>query len=196
MKTLSLIFSIFVVGNALSQDCPSAGVSTNPVAPFDPFFLNNVINPVNQSQPFTINPFLNGFDWGEITGADFKTIGIDLCTYWEFDNSIALANPGDPCPLYYPMIGFMSDGMPTQFNYLKQPQDNALITDRDYHWEDGWELLYLGIGYYPNGHPLEQAPSNAPLRRIYLLRCVRTLLRRSVAILRHSIKLTNLTHKL
>jgi hypothetical protein len=151
MKTVSFISLLFLVGNALGQDCPPAGISTNPTAPVDPFFLNNVINPVNPSQPFTINPFLNGFDWGKIAGADFKTIGIDLCTYWEFDNSIVLANPGDPCPRYYPMVGFMSDAMPTQFNYLKQPQDNAFITHRDYHWEDGWELLWMNLGYLPDG---------------------------------------------
>ncbi len=142
---------VSVLAAAYGQPCPPAGISTNPNAPLDPFLLNNIVNLSDPEQPFTINPFLNAFNWGEIAGADFKTIGIDLCTYWEFDNSIVLANPGDPCPLYYPMISFMSDDMPSQFNYLKEPQTNAFITDRDYHWEDGWELLWMNLGYLPDG---------------------------------------------
>jgi len=72
---------------AFGQPCNPAGISTN---------NNSPVDPSNPSAPFTINPFLNDFDWGEIAGADFKTIGIDLCTYWEFDNNIVLGNPSDP----------------------------------------------------------------------------------------------------
>ena len=153
MKKLYSLFFLLVVAMTavLGQPCTPAGISTNPNAPVDPFLLNNLVNPSNPSQSFTNNPFLNTFNWGEIAGADFKTIGIDLCTYWEFDNTIVLADPGDPCPLYYPMTSFMSDGMPSQFNYLKEPQANGLITDRDYHWEDGWELLWMNLGYLPDG---------------------------------------------
>lgn len=153
MKRFSLYSLLMLAATAglHGQPCTPTGISTNPVAPVDTFLLNNLINPANPSVPFSINPFLNTFDWGEIAGADFKTIGIDLCTYWEFDNSIVLANPSDPCPLYYPMISFLSDGMPSQFNYLKEPQANGLITDRDYHWEDGWELLWMNLGYLPDG---------------------------------------------
>jgi len=148
---LSLIFLLLISTPQIAQNCLPAGISTNPAAPLDPFFLNNVINPTDPGTPFTLNPFLNTFDWGEIAGADFKTIGIDLCVYWEFDNSIVLADPNDPCPLMYPMLGYMSDGMPTQFDYLKEPGVNGLITDRDYHWEDGWELLWMNLGYLPDG---------------------------------------------
>ena len=42
----------------------------NPDAPLDPFLLNIIVNPANPNQPFTINPFLNTFDWGEIAGAE------------------------------------------------------------------------------------------------------------------------------
>ena len=147
---ISIILTLASVIQIQAQNCSPAGISTNPAAPDDPFFLNNVIDPLNPGTPFTVNPFLNTFDWGEIAGADFKTIGIDLCTYWEFDNSIILANPNDPCPLYYPMMSYLSDGMPSQFDYLKEPGVNALITDRDYHWEDGWELLWMNLGYLPD----------------------------------------------
>jgi len=176
------ILLALAVSAVYGQPCAPAGISTNPNSPVDPFFLNNIVDPSNPGTPFTINPFLNDFDWGEIAGADFKTIGIDLCTYWEFDNSIVLANPSDPCPLYYhPMISFMSDGMPSQFNYLKEPQ-SGLITDRDYHWEDGWELLWMNLGYLPDessiggphvtGSPFEgnnysATPDNIPYIIIY-----------------------------
>jgi hypothetical protein len=81
------------------------------------------------------------------------------------------------------MLSYLSDGMPSQFNYLKEPGVNGLITDRDYHWEDGWELLWMNIGKSPNGDPYS---ASAPLG----LPSVRTLLRRLVATLRPLTKLT------
>jgi hypothetical protein len=33
--------------------------------------------------------------------------------------------------------------------------------DRDYHWEDGWELLWMNLGKLPNGTFVNQRPANS-----------------------------------
>lgn len=33
--------------------------------------------------------------------------------------------------------------------------------DRDFHWEDGWELLWLNTGYLPNGARVDAKPQNS-----------------------------------
>ncbi|MGB6037621.1 MAG: hypothetical protein WBG42_15205 [Cryomorphaceae bacterium] len=70
-------FLLLILTSQFAQNCLPEGISTNPDTPVDPFFLTNIIDPQDPSVPFTINPFLNQFDWGDIAGADFKTIGID-----------------------------------------------------------------------------------------------------------------------
>lgn len=43
-------------------------------------------------------------------------------------------------------------------SYLTVPQ--TPFHARDFHWENGWELLWLGTGYYPNGEPIDVANQN------------------------------------
>lgn len=126
---------------SLGQVCIN-GVSTNP------------LNPVNLDPDFPDpnNLWLNSFDFGEHNGSSFNDILLNPQGGW--------AIPDFTAPAQFQMFSpFTSAGVPSA-PHLSQPSP---FQNRDFHWEDGWELLYLGTGYYPNGEALHIAPVNAPI---------------------------------
>ena len=44
---------------------------------------------------------------------------------------------------------------------------NGFLEFRDWHWEDGWELLYMNLGFYPNGDKIDQTDVNHYISDIY-----------------------------
>ncbi len=138
-----------------AQDNCIKGISTNP---------NNSINKEFDTRfPGLINPLKNKFNWG-ITNfsngvSNFKPIELNPSSGWNFittnPNSIYIRNP------------FGEEGVAgekTDYKYILDPylKDNsASIFDRDYHWENGWELLYLNTGFFPNGDPYHLVNPNS-----------------------------------
>jgi hypothetical protein len=136
--TLLLVF--YWVSSLHSQNCDYE-ISTNPD------------NPVNTQMstlfPTRDNQFLNSFDFGEIQVQTLAPIDLNPSAGWLV--------PGWTNPPIFQMRNPFEDGGTAGRGYLQTP---ANIFERDFHWEDGWELLWLNTGYYPNGDPIEVANSN------------------------------------
>jgi hypothetical protein len=124
-----------------AQNCEK-DISTNPDQPYN-------------NHPFPsglYNPWINsGFDIGSLTpNGIVSMIQLNDDMEWELSTSnFEFFNP-------YTSAGTTSpDG---RYNYLHPGGVDFEL--RDYHWEDGWELLHIGLGYYPNGEPINTAQSN------------------------------------
>lgn len=131
---------ITVFGNA---QCIK-NISTNPDNPINDEFLPLMNHLYPSNGPYTNNSFLNSFDWRWPNDID-----VDLSQAWRhplgnFNSIYRMANPFDNI-------------MGSDFAYLQQPSDPKF---RDYQWEDGWELLWMNLGYYPNGDLLENPSDN------------------------------------
>jgi hypothetical protein len=154
---------------AVSQPCDN-GISTNPYNPVNNQFvpLANQWYPTNGTD--THNPWLNQWSWYWSDGN--PTIYRDNLNWdhqWPGNApSVAMVHPYDIL-------------MPEGFEYLRPAGVHPDFYD--YRWEDGWELLWMNMGYYPDGHAIndpavgsyydnhnwdyEPLPSNAPYFAIY-----------------------------
>jgi hypothetical protein len=104
-----------------------------------------------QPQP-QINPWLNTFDWGSTNSVGFNPIPLAPNGGWQVP---------DYTGTLFTMESPYHAGGSANYSYLAQPVND--FKERDFHWEDGWELLWLGTGYYPNGEKVNSANPN----RIY-----------------------------
>jgi hypothetical protein len=129
MKNKLLLIAI-LLGNTIlySQvnctDCPEdKGISTNHANPEN--------CEVEEQYPSKTNQFLNTFDWAKNSNNAFHSIPLNTLAGWSIS---APANMESP---FYQ-------------GYMSKPGGTP-INDFDFHWEDGWELMYMNTGYYPNG---------------------------------------------
>lgn len=104
----------------------------------------------NELTPFfpgKINPWINTFNIGNNDGAAFYSIPLNphLTAGWAAGVPLLMTNPFAPGP--------------SQYDYLRQPVGGS-VNDMDYHWEDGWEVMWLNTGYYPNGERIDSANVN------------------------------------
>lgn len=154
MKT-KICLLIFLIGLesicvVLQAQCVH-NISTNPINP--------VNNQFDNIYPGKTNVFRSTFDWGGIDGI-FDEVPLNGSAGW---SNVTI--PGDN---YYLNNLFDDANAVTGSNYdmLLQPEGYAVI-ERDYHWEDGWELLYINTGYYPNGDTIDVANSNNIIPNAY-----------------------------
>jgi hypothetical protein len=143
LKTAICLILFFTVQGLFAQDCEK-NISTNPDQPF-----NNHPFPSN-----LYNPWINSdFDIGGLNAnGNVPPILLNDELNWELSTSnFSFNNP-------YTSSGTTSiDG---RYNYLHPA--GVDFEFRDYHWEDGWELLHVGLGFYPNGEPINTvAPQRA-----------------------------------
>jgi hypothetical protein len=133
MKTkLIIIFLLIGNTNLYSQctDCPEdKGISANPANPIN--------CEVSNQYPTKTNQFLNTFDWGKNTNNIFSSIPLNPLAGWQVPD---YSNPSAPLSMLSPFYqGYLAKSGGTPINEF------------DFHWEDGWELLYMNTGYFPNG---------------------------------------------
>ena len=116
-------------------------ISTNPENP-----LNNELQLFweNNDLPYSVNPYLNNTNLFQYNaGVGFYNINLNSNVNWQMSNY-----QNNPSNLN--MINPYSNDMGDNYMYLRRPI-NGNFVDRDFHWEDGWEMLWLGTGYFPNG---------------------------------------------
>jgi hypothetical protein len=123
-------------------------ISTHPDFPVNDEFLP--MHNAWTSSNHTVNPFLNtGFDWRLFNSINplisQPIIPLDLRPGWI--NEISQLSNNN----YFPM-----DNPFGSFNHVGA-QSGFASEDRDFKWEDGWELLWMNLGYYPNGSIMNAA---------------------------------------
>jgi hypothetical protein len=100
-----------------------------------------------------INEFKNtSFNWGANDKTVFNSIVLNMNAGWSFSHNGLMHSP-------------YSKNMPKEYKYLNQ--DGALPEDCDWHWEDGWELMWLNLGRYPNGEGIETNNNNRIISKAY-----------------------------
>jgi hypothetical protein len=143
MKKLILTIIIAAAGNALLAQCKEdKTIRTNPSNP-----ANTELNPLIPSGG--VNEQLNTFDWGKWRGTTNKTF--DLI---ELNPSMGWHENGQSIPLNVPaaawkMQPLFGQNMLTNYPYILAGGPDP--ADKDWRWEDGWELMWLHTGYFPNG---------------------------------------------
>lgn len=135
--TKRIILNMLVMALALisyAQDCDDCyednGISTNPNNP-----ENCQIELRWPTSTFT-NQFKNTFNWGasDPSSSQFLSIGLNPNAGWLIPDFT-----GSNFSMFSPF---------TQ-EYLEN--NNASVDGHDWHWEDGWELMWMNTGYFPNG---------------------------------------------
>lgn len=141
-KSLIIIcFFVLVIVPIYGQNCHN-DISTNPQNPIN--------NQLNNLFPGKINPWTNSFDFGAYQGSTFDPIYLNPTAGWQIAGWTNLNQ--------IPMSSPFTLGGAVGGQYLVVPTNP--FQNRDFHWEDGWELLWLGTGYYPNGDPINTANPN------------------------------------
>jgi len=108
----------------------------------------NPSNPVN-NQIFGVRPELvNTFNWAEeLSGIALESYDLQgMATLFNGQNG--MINPYNQQNIYTHLV-------------------SAGVTKRDYHWEDGWEMLSFNLGYYPDGSSIASVPDgfNDPINQ-------------------------------
>lgn len=132
-----ILFSNF---SAMSQDCEK-DISTNPVAPY-----NNHPFPSGR-----YNLWINSdFNIGGLVNGNVPPMPLNNQIAWQISDFVF----GSAFEMWNP---YTSAGTPgTRYSYLHPTGID--FENLDYKWEDGWEVLHVGLGFYPNGEAI-QIPS-------------------------------------
>jgi len=128
------IYTLMIAGfglQVLAQciDCPDdKEISTN--------YDDNKNCEVEEEYPTKTNQFLNSFNWAKNTNNIFHSIKLNPDAGWQVPD---FSNTNAPLSMQSPFYE----------GYLARPAQP--INDHDFHWEDGWELMWMNTGYFPNG---------------------------------------------
>ncbi|MBI3234193.1 MAG: hypothetical protein HYZ42_09160, partial [Bacteroidetes bacterium] len=142
-------------GKLGAQSCIKE-ISTNPTAPINtelPVPFNSI----------SVNPWLNTFNIGASTNGILNSIPLNPAAGWNLSGINLNANPY--------MANPFTSNMPPEYLYLFGPKRiidangnlnySSAPQYMDWHWENGWEVMWLGTGYFPNGDPLQVQNNNS-----------------------------------
>jgi hypothetical protein len=124
-----------------TQDCVR-NISTNPSNPknteFDNFFSGKT------------NPWLNAYKLADYNwGAGLKSVALNLDAGWQLPwytgGQLRMSHPYES----------------SEASYLR-PLGTS-VQDYDFHWQEGWEILWVNLGYFPDGRPINQSDLNSIL---------------------------------
>lgn len=140
MKKIIIYTITILLGVHVYAQC-TQDASTDPANP-----VNNDLTPIMKTGQNAVNEFKNTFDWGAHSNTSFHSIPLNLDANWSLGSHGGL------------MHSPFSTNMPSGYSYLHQ--GGALPDDCDWHWEDGWELMWTHLGNYPNGEGVETTNPN------------------------------------
>lgn len=122
-------------------------------------------NELNSFFPNKINPWLNTFDFAAIdNGTAFADIPLNPNAGW-----LITGYTGGNLSMMSPY----SVSMPSEYRYLSK-SPNGGVDGVDKNWEDGWELMWMNTGFYPNGDSINVADTNRVIKTNYGLANPRT----------------------
>lgn len=155
MKHIITVVFLCVI-SLITQAQNINGVSTNPQNPVNPPFLPWAN--IHLGTGFTHDPFLNNFDWRPIdsNGNQIDLIpiayntGFNIAEIIPSNNMVPMRNPFN--------TGLIANNFSYNASILKPK-----IKDRDFRWEDGWELLYMNLGYTPDMNRIDVKNALNPL---------------------------------
>jgi len=161
MKKLILCF--LLIGNALNTigQCQEGEViSTNPDNPINTD-LSEKLHPFPGSNA-TINEYLNTWKWAKWSSSggnhSFDEIDLNPASDW-LQNGQSI--PANSSPAAWRMSSPFGFNMMTHYPYLLQGWNGSSHPqDKDWRWEDGWELMWLNTGYFPNQHNFPNIGNN------------------------------------
>ncbi|MES2655037.1 MAG: T9SS type A sorting domain-containing protein [Bacteroidota bacterium] len=150
MKKLiaSLFFITFLYNNIYTQNVN--GISTNPQNPIDNFFIPWAQTHIDPS--INYNPFLNHFNWEDINGNYIPL-------FYNKGFNIGGISTGTTI---YPMLNPFATGMSASSSKYIDEFLKPNPIDRDFRWKDGWELLWMNLGYTPDNAPIDSIIANSP----------------------------------
>jgi len=120
-------------------------VSTNPQNPFNPEWEQMIIQLNRPNDPGSfVNTWFNWYWQGTQIFINKNTHGWDLPS--GYPNNYGM---------YWPYSA--ANGSTLSYLYDVPGDEN----ERDFHWEDGWELLWLHIGTLPNGASTVDKPAGS-----------------------------------
>jgi hypothetical protein len=134
------IFCISMAYKSVAQVCPDTVTQIS----------TNYLNPINTQFAIThpapkVNPFVNKFNWSGFDGYGFAEIPINLDANWISSiNNGTLISP-------YASMNYGYNYINKKLSGLNPRTIEEMIDSLDWTWENGWELMYLHNGYFPNG---------------------------------------------
>ena len=136
LKCIVLAFLSILLTHAVTvvdAQCVS-GISTNPDDPKNDQVLGLYPGAVD-------NPFLNNWNWADtfLTGHPAP---------WNINLGAGFLLPWNPGGQTWQMHSPFGGQMPVGYEYLASPVGSSI---KDNRWVDGWELLWMNTGYWPNG---------------------------------------------
>ncbi len=153
-----IIVFLLVLGTILM--CAKAqninGVSTNPQNPVNPPFLPWAN--LHLGSGYTLDPFLNQFNWSPVSSNGSLTDFIPV----QYNTGFNIANislSSNQIPMKNPFNTGMDGGLSSYMSSVLGPS----VSDRDFRWEDGWELLWMNLGYTPDLNFINTSSSVSPL---------------------------------
>ena len=144
MRTLYTLILFLAFHELLGQNCQACfgdkGLSSNPANP-----QNCELTEAYAAG--LVNPFLNTWNWAANSNGAFSVIQLNPLAGWQV-------------PDFYNVAAPLNMQSPFYQGFLSKPGGTP-IADFDFHWQDGWELIWNGLGYFPNGQEYQATVNNS-----------------------------------
>ncbi|MCC5916341.1 MAG: hypothetical protein JJU02_03340 [Cryomorphaceae bacterium] len=144
-----LLLFTFFAKCVLHAQCEKE-ISTDPDNPVNNEFLLLKNTWYSANAPYTVNSYLNT----TINWKGGSNILLDLRPGWINPLFPAYNPPSSTQELFEMRSPFSTSHAASHLNPVSLDESY-----RDFHWEDGWELLWSNLGKFPNGDPVNNSSS-------------------------------------
>lgn len=163
----SILIIAFLANSKAKAQSTINGSSTNPQNPVNTDFLPWANQHVGTG--ITWNPFLNTFNWMPVGSNNTVTDYIPI-PYNTGYNIAGISLSGNILAMKNPFNTGLDIGLSNYAYYLySDPNGNNIdVRERDFRWEDGWELLWVNLGTTPDGEQINTPHANGPFMNAQL----------------------------